>query len=481
MSEELTDAQLVELLRSDRSAGFDLLYRRYAQRLFAYSVTVVQDRAAAEDATHESLMAAVAKIDHLRNAEQLRPWLFAITRNRCLTMATEQRRFTDAEDVLDMIPVDEDASAGLAQQDSAALVSEALAGLAPADRDALALALRHDLDMADVALAMGSNQPTARARVSRAKAALTGSVTGLLLARSASDGQVPQCPGLAEALAGFSGEWTPLIRKRVAKHAKSCAQCDERGHQRAVQYVSAFTLPVALLLAPQARARADEGLATLDADGAGDWLTWDSDGFPRSLGESGRRAGRGLLWAGVAGVALLLTGLVTWQVNAGQPAPSEPSPSPSPVATSGVEPLSSRSLDPAATPEPKKVHSSSGSSEKPAPQEPSPTPTDTPPQADPEPTKDTKDPKEDPDPDPTPQDDPRTDPTPKPEKDPTKDPTKEPSPTPPPEPEPQPEPEPTKDTTPTRDPQPTKPPRPDPVVDPGPVKIDPTDPGPIIK
>ena len=65
---------------------------------------MVQDRAAAEDATHESLMAAVAKIDKLRNPEQLQSWLFAITRNRCLTMASERNRFTDAEGALDMIP-----------------------------------------------------------------------------------------------------------------------------------------------------------------------------------------------------------------------------------------------------------------------------------------------------------------------------------------------------------------------------------------
>ena len=322
MSDELTDAQLVDLLKADRTAGFDLLYRRYAQRLFAYSVTVVQDRAAAEDATHESLMAAVAKIDKLRNPEQLRSWLFAITRNRCLTMASERNRFTDAEGALDMIPVDEDPTAGVSRDDSAALVAEALAGLAPADRDALALALRHDLDMAEVALAMGSNQPTARARVSRAKAALTGSVTALLLARE-STGTTPTCEGLAQALAGFTGEWTPLLRKRVAKHVKACPECHERGHERAVGYVSAFTLPVVLALGTQARARADEGLSTLDADGAGDWLTWRPDGFPEAVGGNGRRIGRGLAMAGVAGMALMLTALVAWQVNA-EPPPNDP-------------------------------------------------------------------------------------------------------------------------------------------------------------
>ena len=453
MPEELTDAQLVDLLRSDRTAGFDLLYRRYAQRLFAYSVTVVQDRAAAEDATHESLMAAVAKIDKLRDPEQLRSWLFAITRNRCLSVATERGRFTDAQDVLDMIPVDEDPTTGLAQQDSAALVTAALAGLAPADRDTLALALRHDLDMADVALAMGSNQPTARARISRAKAALTGSVTGLLLARDATDSAAPDCAGLREALAGFTGEWTPLIRKRVAKHAKSCTQCDERGHQRAVQYVSAFTLPVVLVLAPQARARADEGLATLDTDGAGDWLTWRPDGFPQAVGDSGRRLGRGLVIAGVAGLALLLTGLVTWQVNAEPPVPVPSTPTASPSMTPSPTPTPSRSESPTA----KQKDTSQRKNDQG-----SPSPTNA---ADPTPTSDSQPPATKTPKDPTPQEaapeepEPK-DPTPKPsrdEPDPTKDP-KEPTQ----EPAPEPEPEPTRDTGPTKDPAPEPEPEPEP-------------------
>lgn len=210
MPDEPTGEQIVDLLRADRNSGFDLLYRQYAQRLFAYSTTVMKDRAAAEDATHEALLSAVANIDKLRNPDQLRPWLFAITRNRCLSMLTERQRFSHDNEAIAMIPVDDDPTAGLAREDSTALVAEALAGLAPADRDTLALALRHDLDTSDIALAMGSNEPTARARISRAKAALTGSVTGLLLARDANGqapagDEVPPCAGLSQALSGFTG------------------------------------------------------------------------------------------------------------------------------------------------------------------------------------------------------------------------------------------------------------------------------------
>lgn len=445
MPDELTDAQLVDLLRADRTAGFDLLYRRYAQRLFAYSVTVVQDRAAAEDATHESLMAAVAKIDKLRNPEQLRPWLFAITRNRCLTLLGDRKRFTDNADGLDMIPVDDDPTVGLARHESAALVTEALAGLAPADRDTLALALRHDLDAADVALAMGSNQPTARARISRAKAALTGSVTALLLARDATDPTAPACDGLQQALAGFTGEWTPLIRKRVAKHVKSCAQCDERGHKRAVAYVSGFSLPVVLVLGPQFRARADEGVAALDVGAADDSLTWGSDGFPESVEHHSRRLGRGLAMAGVAGVALLLTALVAWQVNA-EPPPVEPavapvttSASPIPSATPSPQTAAVKKQSPSPEKDTKTSQGTDGNASTGQPtSEPRPDQSKTPDERD-EPTKD-----------------PRTS-----DSEPTRNT------------------EPTKNTEPTEETEPTKEPAPDPPKDPDPVTAPEPEPQPV--
>ena len=124
-------------------------------------------------------------------------------------------------------------------------------------------------------------------------------MTALLLARE-STGTTPTCEGLTQALAGFTGEWTPLIRKRVAKHVKACPECHERGHERAVGYVSAFTLPVVLILAPRpgarrrrtvdARRRRCRRLAHLARMGS-----------QKAVGGNGRRIGRGLAMAGSPG------------------------------------------------------------------------------------------------------------------------------------------------------------------------------------
>ena len=271
------DGVIVSELLADRTAGFDALYRAYADRLFGYAVSLVKDRETAADVVHESLLKAVANIGKLRDPSKLRPWVFAITRNESMSALRAGNRWTDDEEAIDMLSVDADVDRAVESQDAQALVRDAMEALSPADRDTLALALRNDLDAQEVALAMGANANTARAKISRAKAALTGAVTALVLTRSERN----NCPGLAEALHGFEGFLSPLMRKRVSRHVQDCDQCEERGQKRAMAYVSAFTLPAALVLPAGFQAKAAAAVQSMSSSGViPDLGVIDANGFP---------------------------------------------------------------------------------------------------------------------------------------------------------------------------------------------------------
>lgn len=255
----MSGADLVAALRHDRTSGFEALYREYAQRLYAYAATVMKDSTIAADATHDALIQAVTRIDQLRDPERLEPWLFAITRNECFKLLRTRSRVVDDQEAVDMQSCLDDADAALAAAESQTLVREALGTLSAADRDVLALALRNDLDTAQVADAMGISTNQVRARLSRARTALTSAVTALLLARDTSS----TCSGLAEALAGYDGRLSPLLRKRVSRHARSCSDCEARGNRRALAYVSGFSVPVVAILPRGFEARAAESVAQL--------------------------------------------------------------------------------------------------------------------------------------------------------------------------------------------------------------------------
>ena len=266
------DVGIVAELRADRTQGFSLLYEAYAERLFAYAITVTRDRELAADVAHNAIIRAVDGIGKLRDPELLRPWLFRITRNEAISALRKGNRWSDDESAIEDLASEPDFDQNLKAQDAQQLVSAAMQGLSPVDRDVLALALRKDLSTQDVAAAMGTSTNQASARLSRAKTALTNAVTAVVLCRQ----RRSDCTGLAEAMSDYSGTLNPLTRKRITKHVRDCTTCATQGRRRARQYVAGFTLPIAIATAAGFRAQAQAALTgEIGALGA-----TDEAGFP---------------------------------------------------------------------------------------------------------------------------------------------------------------------------------------------------------
>ncbi|HET6749752.1 MAG TPA: hypothetical protein VFL71_10865, partial [Actinomycetes bacterium] len=104
------------------------------------------------------------------------------------------------------------------------LVWNAAAGLSERDRALLDLHLRHGLEGAELGQAMGVEPGHAYVLLSRLRDQVERSLGALLVARLGRD----DCPDLAAILSGWDGRFTPLIRKRVARHVDACEVCGER-------------------------------------------------------------------------------------------------------------------------------------------------------------------------------------------------------------------------------------------------------------
>jgi RNA polymerase sigma-70 factor (ECF subfamily) len=73
--------------------AFDLIVPEYKQRVFRLAYTMLKDRAAAEDATQETLVRVWKALPGFDGRAQLGTWIYAITRNTCL-MELRKRRPT---------------------------------------------------------------------------------------------------------------------------------------------------------------------------------------------------------------------------------------------------------------------------------------------------------------------------------------------------------------------------------------------------
>jgi RNA polymerase sigma-70 factor, ECF subfamily len=152
------------------TARFDALYRETASDVFAYVMTLLRDRAAAEDvtaATFERAYRRQAGFDPKRGSQ--RAWVFGIARNAALDELRARKRTA----ALLVDPDDAGAGdpAGATDDDAAvrrATVRAALATLDPRERELIALKFHAGLGNGEIAKVLGISPANAGTRVHRA-------------------------------------------------------------------------------------------------------------------------------------------------------------------------------------------------------------------------------------------------------------------------------------------------------------------------
>jgi RNA polymerase sigma factor (sigma-70 family) len=381
------DRAIVQALRDRDRAGLAAAYDRYAQRLFDYCVGLLHDQHTAADAVHDTLLVAADRAQQLRDADRLRPWLYAIARNECLRQLRQRNRLAPLEKAGEVKDETVDLGRSVHAEQAQALVRDAAAGLNPREQEVLNLTLRHELSGAELAAALGVSANHAHALTSKAREQLERSVGALLTARAGRG----DCGELDTMLSGWDGTLTPLLRKRVSRHLEKCAVCGvRRAHEvRAEALFAAIpfaVLPIAL------RRRVLDTSADLNrvAHHGRIAAPYDRSGFPVPLEAAGRRSRAAAWLAGAAVITLLLGGgaAMTLKPGAGKtlaepPARTTPtteapllseSPVPSPTSAS---PSPSPSASPTPSPRPSPTRRSEPPPPRPRSPQPPPPPTTT--------------------------------------------------------------------------------------------------------
>src|SRR4051812_43851324 len=94
----LPDDRLVALSRSGNEAAFEAIFDRYRPGLLSFCRHLVGSRADAEDALQHTFLAAYRELTRSDKQIALRPWLYAIARNRCLSLLRARRLSVDVDE-----------------------------------------------------------------------------------------------------------------------------------------------------------------------------------------------------------------------------------------------------------------------------------------------------------------------------------------------------------------------------------------------
>ncbi|MFD3532426.1 sigma-70 family RNA polymerase sigma factor [Streptomyces sp. NPDC058664] len=373
-SDERRTTALVEAARAGDAHARDALVRAYLPLVHNIVGRALDGHADTDDIVQETMVRALDGLTGLRDPARFRSWLVAIAMNGI------RRRWRERQQApvpgLDLATELADPAGDFTEVTILRLglsgqrrdVARATRWLDEDDRELLALwwlEAAGELTRAELAEGLGGISPQhAAVRVQRMKERLE---TGRAVVRALD--AVPECPGLAETVTDWDGRPSPLWRKRVARHLRSCAVCTARvTGRRGLAPVEGLLVGLGLVpplavglgagdsLEPVALAAGDGG-AREPAAGAGDGHTSALDPVvragdghtpePVAFETVSRRAP--LRRAGLAGAAAVaVLGAVTLlvppqephaRVQPGRPAaapPATPSPAPTtptPVAT----------------------------------------------------------------------------------------------------------------------------------------------------
>jgi len=237
------DREIVAAIVEGDPAGLAAAYDQYARGLHAYCRTMLSEPADAADAVQDTFVIASSKVGGLREPERLRAWLYAVARNECHRRLRAKTSSAPLDEAAEMMDYTEDVGVDAERAELRALVWAALSGLNSGEREIIELNLRHELDGADLADALGVPRNQAHALASRARSQFETSLGVLLVARSGRE----FCMDLANILEGWDGELTVLIRKRVNRHIDRCEVCGERKRRELSPAMLLSLLPVAML------------------------------------------------------------------------------------------------------------------------------------------------------------------------------------------------------------------------------------------
>lgn len=161
-------------LRRGDTAGLAGLMGRHQDRLFRYLVRLLGDEAVAEDTFQQTWLQVAERIARYDGGRPFGPWLFAVARNLALDHL-RRRRPESLEDVDEPTAPrggETDPLARAVARQRGARIADAVAGLAPLDREVLSLRFEEDLALPQLAETLRVPVPTAKARLYRALARL---------------------------------------------------------------------------------------------------------------------------------------------------------------------------------------------------------------------------------------------------------------------------------------------------------------------
>ena len=162
--------QMIEAARQD-PRKFGDLYLLYAQPVFRYLYSRIQNIPEAEDATEQTFLAALEQIQKNKHDGYFVSWLFSIARNKAMDYFRKQRKETSLNET-ELISTDVNLLTQVIKTERIAALTELINKLSEEERELIRLRYVGELNFSEIGQLLGQKEDTIKKSLYRLLARL---------------------------------------------------------------------------------------------------------------------------------------------------------------------------------------------------------------------------------------------------------------------------------------------------------------------
>jgi len=163
----ITDQHLAARALGKDGEAFQLLYKRYVRRVYAYHLVRTGDEQTAQDLTSETFLAVLDHLSTYRVSGSFGAWLMGIAHHKLVDYYRSQSMALSLDGIADLPAADPLPEKRVTQQDDLAKLSRVLSLLTPERADALSLRYFAQLNFSEVGRVMGKSPAAVKMLVAR--------------------------------------------------------------------------------------------------------------------------------------------------------------------------------------------------------------------------------------------------------------------------------------------------------------------------
>lgn len=174
------DGELIQRIKTGEKELFEIIMRRYNQRMYRIGMSILSDEAETEDAMQNAYISCYEHLHQFENRSAFSTWLTRIMINQCFEQKRKQKKYTMKVENTDNVNTSASPATLLVNKELGSVMEKTIAQLPEIYRTVFVLREIEDLSVKETSEALSIEVPNVKVRLNRAKTMLKESLSGYM-------------------------------------------------------------------------------------------------------------------------------------------------------------------------------------------------------------------------------------------------------------------------------------------------------------